>query len=372
MVGREGWDGIPPAIDLGVFLRIFGLAPTDGTKVQLMEEVACLEKERARLAMVREGGFGDWTIPRGPRTSVTNGGGVGKCRECGAQGVRAEEGGGMVCPAPHCGVRWAGSGPSPVLWRDGRRDSIRCENCNAPEAELVNHADEGELVCSRCGRVAMDHILHQGVSERRFDGETDDPKEDRSHAGFPLPFSRVLSDEYQLQTIVSIPRDTPGSVLQPRSKRRKVHVYGGIQPDEPDHKPSKALTDRDKLEAIQQFEQAVLRANVCARAVDDAVDLFAALRDTKERVMDKGLRRAACLWIAHFAHVARRPMQLPSAARPEPTFPCSKCLKAFHTGVERAAHLRASPECSRASNKFKRAVIEYFDESKLDELTGAK
>jgi hypothetical protein len=78
--------------------------------------------------------------------------------------------------------------------------SMQCRGCGSrDDASFVCVPDAGDMVCTRCGAVAVDHLLHEGESERTFADEDDAPAS-RSHAQRPSDFARLFSEHFQLRT----------------------------------------------------------------------------------------------------------------------------------------------------------------------------
>ena len=210
-----------------------------------------------------------------------------------------------------------------------------CQGCgNADQKDFDTTADTSELVCIKCGVVAVDHLLFQGEAEREYEDDT----ENRTHASFPQRFSYLMSDEYNLETVVKAGDTT-------RMPRRGSQVQDGRTPTA----TSVKKRDSDKRRAIATMEEAALKINVPLLPTVDAIELFASFRDDRERIAHKDILQAACLFVAASAHDRKVPAL--SAELPIPSVGCPHCNEVFLTTTERARHWSHSPPCRMANRK---------------------
>jgi hypothetical protein len=210
-----------------------------------------------------------------------------------------------------------------------------CQGCgNADQTDFDMTTDTSELVCIKCGVVAVDHLLFQGEAEREFEDDT----ENRVHASFPQRFSYLMSDEYNLETVVKTGETT-------RTLRRGSQVQDG--------RPSTATSikkrDCDKRRAIAAMEEAARKIGVPLLPTVDAIELFASFRDDRERIAYKEILQAVCLFVAATAHDRKAPAL--SAEPPVPSVRCPHCSVVFVTTTERAKHWTHSQPCRMANRK---------------------
>jgi hypothetical protein len=210
-----------------------------------------------------------------------------------------------------------------------------CLGCgNADLTEFDTTTDTSELVCIKCGVVAVDHMLFQGEAEREFEDDT----ENRVHASFPQRFSYLMSDEYNLETVVKT-----GDTV--RTWRHGSQVLDGRTPTA----TSTKKRDGDKRRAIAAIEEAAKKLGVPLLPAVDAIELFASFRDDRQRIAYKEVLQAVCLFIAATAHDRKTPAL--SAEPPIPSVGCPHCSAVFVTTTERAKHWTHSQLCRMANRK---------------------
>jgi hypothetical protein len=188
----------------------------------------------------------------------------------------------------------------------------KCRGCTNQDASLfVCDEVSADLICTCCGAVAVEHMLYEGEECRNFSGENDGDQEDRSHCSKPTPYSKYMSDAYQLQTFV---KTTHGDAL---CTRKMLADTGRNQ-------TSVQCKDSDKQKAFTQMEDIADKLGIANLAVMDAVEMFATERNQKERMMHKDLFAGVCLYVCH-VHQKRRMVTAPT--KPART-PCKKpCIR---------------------------------------------
>jgi len=207
--------------------------------------------------------------------------------------------------------------------------SLQCQGCgNSDERKFDTTMDTAEVVCIACGAVAVDHVLYGGVAERDF---ADSGEESKSHASYPHRFWYLMSDSYNLQTAV---KETAACAVEDTPCRTDTSTW---------------RRDVDKQKAIGQMEAAGDRLRCPALAIIDAIELFAEIRDSKQRVGKKDLQKAVCLY-ACTVSLARR-QQLPPSQEAVPTIQCLFCDEKFVTVTERAKHCANNQPCRMAARK---------------------
>jgi hypothetical protein len=192
--------------------------------------------------------------------------------------------------------------------------SIRCRGCgNDNEAMYDTTTDTAELVCILCGVVAVDHILFEGQSEIDY---AEDGCEARAHASYPTQYNYLMSDEFNLSTTGSVS-------AMPRK-------------------------DADTHRAIQAMEGVAARLLIPRLALDDGINLFARMRREKDRISNKDILQAACLYVAATA-LARKKIMLHVEVKP--SIVCNHCSSAFLTLTDRAKHYGKSAGCRMSHRK---------------------
>jgi hypothetical protein len=131
----------------------------------------------------------------------------------------------------------------------------------------------------------VDHALFTGVAERAF--EDDDPADaPKQHAAFPGAYAHIFSDEHGTVPATGVWK----------------HLAYTCDADLMRFQTSARCKDADKQRAVDELEQAAVRLGTPRAARREAIELFAHLRDTHQRLMSKRLLQAACLLVCHAAH----------------------------------------------------------------------
>jgi hypothetical protein len=203
---------------------------------------------------------------------------------------------------------------------------ITCPGCGHTDSRLYDVIpDSAEMVCTQCGAVVVDHMLYQYPVHKHDDEEG---KPDTCHFSMPHKYGHIMSDEHELTTM----------------GRSKVNAR--LRTDDTERNTTTtACKDRDKQRAIRTMEDAAIKLGVCPLAVNDAIHLFANIRDERQRILGKSVQIAACLYVCAKARERRVPIP---HVQPNPEtfqFKCRVCECAFQTAVMRIKHWDASPVC---------------------------
>jgi transcription initiation factor TFIIIB Brf1 subunit/transcription initiation factor TFIIB/uncharacterized C2H2 Zn-finger protein len=219
---------------------------------------------------------------------------------------------------------------------------VVCAGCGNADAALFDTTmDTAELVCTRCGAVAVDHMLFEGQAEREFTDSGDGQEESRAHASFPHRYGHLMSAAFNLQTVIrggNGSEDGGGN----RGKEREEHPHLNI------HMTSTWRRDVDTQRCIAVMEQAADKLGAPADAVNDAIEQFAHARRSTERMLGKEVQMAAYLYTAMASHARKTILPVPKG---EPTVPCPTCAVMFHSTTERAQHCATSSLCKAAAVK---------------------
>jgi transcription initiation factor TFIIB len=87
-----------------------------------------------------------------------------------------------------------------------------CPECGS--TNIVRDIEKGEFICSDCGLVIGENILHRGAEWRAF---TPEERKSRARAGIPTKYSRY---DKGLSTVIRVDRDAFGRPLSPKVRRQ--------------------------------------------------------------------------------------------------------------------------------------------------------
>jgi len=214
--------------------------------------------------------------------------------------------------------------------------ALSCPRCPGSDARsLVADGQSGDVVCTLCGVVVADHSLHEGIPSHGTADEEGGP--DPSHWNKPAEFDYLMSEGYQLQTFACVAAGAPAATPKTLYVRDE---------DDPRSSTTERCRDRDKRSAITAVRDAGARLGLSAHVCKEALEVFAAVRDGKERLESKRLVLAACLLACFQSRHRRRAVAMPFGV---PGLPCVACGSRFLTASRRIAHWDGSPACKHAS-----------------------
>mmetsp|Transcript_22492 Transcript_22492/g.48695 ORF Transcript_22492/g.48695 Transcript_22492/m.48695 type:complete len:848 (+) Transcript_22492:94-2637(+) len=192
----------------------------------------------------------------------------------------------------------------------------KCKVCgNNDQSSFVMDRKNGDLICTDCGTVATESLMHEGSAYRKFEGE-----EDRNHHGdAPNP---LFSDAYNTSTTLGGVSFQSGAGMggygSNRGARgienvlRNAHAYTEMnisQFGKGEKKTRIGYKDRQKKDAFVQMNHVGDALNINESVIQRAKGLFAGFRDDRELVQQfKGVI-AACLCEA-FDQLSRDGRQL--------------------------------------------------------------
>jgi len=177
----------------------------------------------------------------------------------------------------------------------------KCTSCgNNDQASFILDRKNGDQICTNCGTVVGESIMHEGQQFRKFEGE-----EDRNHHGVaPNP---LFSDSHNMGTTLGgISIQTGAGVGGYGSGGRKnienilrnAHAYTEMnisQFGKEEKKTRIGYKDRQKKDAFAQMVHAGDALGLHEAVVQRAKEFFAGFRDDRELVQQfKGVV-AACL-----------------------------------------------------------------------------
>ena len=178
----------------------------------------------------------------------------------------------------------------------------KCKICgNNEQSEFLLDRKNGDVICTVCGTVVSESLMHEGSAYRRFEGE-----EDRNHHGDA--FNPLFSTAHNLGTSLSTTTTTTsggGGTSGVSSKMahilRNAHAYTELnlsQFGKKDKRTREGYKDQQKREAFRQMQHASDTLRLHDAVVQRAKVFFANFRDDRELVQQFNAVIAACLTLA--------------------------------------------------------------------------
>jgi len=176
----------------------------------------------------------------------------------------------------------------------------KCKSCgNNDQSKFVLDRRNGDVICSNCGTVASESLMHEGSQYRKFEGEVD-----RNHHGDTA--NPLYSNAHNMSTTLGGVQVTTGAGIggfgsQKRGLEtilRNAHAYTELnisQFGKGDRRTRIGYKDKQKKDAFMQMAHCGDALNLHEAVVQRAKELFAGFRDDRELVQQfKGVI-AACL-----------------------------------------------------------------------------
>jgi TFIIB zinc-binding len=182
----------------------------------------------------------------------------------------------------------------------------KCQTCgNNDQSSFVLDLKNGDVICSQCGTVVSESIMHEGSQFRKFEGE-----QDRNHHGDAA--NPLYSNAHNMSTTLSGVQMTSGAGhggwrsggekggggKNYETILRNAHAYTELnvsQFGKTDRRTRTGYKDRQKREAFINMAHTGDALNLHEAVVQRAKELFAGFRDDRELVQQfKGVI-AACL-----------------------------------------------------------------------------
>jgi hypothetical protein len=176
----------------------------------------------------------------------------------------------------------------------------KCASCgNTDQALFVLDRKNGDVICSACGTVNSESLMHEGSQYRKFEGEAD-----RNHHGDSA--NPLFSNAQNMSTTLGGIQITTGAGgggfgTQKRGLEtilRNAHAYTELnisQFGKGDRRTRVGYKDKQKKDAFIQMTHVGDALNLHEAVVQRAKELFAGFRDDRELVQQfKGVV-AACL-----------------------------------------------------------------------------
>jgi hypothetical protein len=183
--------------------------------------------------------------------------------------------------------------------------SKKCKSCgNNDQSLFVLDRKNGDVICSNCGTVASESLMHEGSQFRKFEGEAD-----RNHHGDSA--NPLYSNAHNMGTTLGGIQMTPGAGgsgaggggfgCQKRGLEtilRNAHAYTEMnisQFGKGDRRTRTGYKDKQKKDAFLQMTHCGDALNLHEAVVQRAKEIFAGFRDDRELIQQfKGVV-AACL-----------------------------------------------------------------------------
>ena len=176
----------------------------------------------------------------------------------------------------------------------------KCPSCgNTDQALFVLDRKNGDVICSVCGTVNSESLMHEGSAYRKFEGEAD-----RNHHGDSA--NPLFSNAQNMSTTLGGVQITTGAGgggfgTQKRGLEtvlRNAHAYTELnisQFGKGDRRTREGYKDKQKKDAFIQMAHVGDALSLHEAVVQRAKELFAGFRDDRELVQQfKGVV-AACL-----------------------------------------------------------------------------
>ncbi len=180
----------------------------------------------------------------------------------------------------------------------------RCSVCNNnDQGAFVLDKKNGDVICTQCGTVISESLMHEGSAYRKFEGE-----DDRNHHGVvsnPL-FSNAYNTGTSLSGVsISVGAGIGGYGSQGRATSgnietilKRVHNYTELnisQMGKEEKKTRIGYKDRQKKEAFMQMKHVGDALSLHTAVLERGKELFSGFRDDRELLQQfKGVI-AACL-----------------------------------------------------------------------------
>ena len=259
----------------------------------------------------------------------------------------------------------------------------KCSTCgNNDQSSFILDRKNGDLICTQCGTVVGESIMHEGQQFRKFEGE-----EDRNHHGdAPNPlFSNAHNmgttlGGVSVQTGAGIGGYGSGGRKNIENVLRNAHSYTEMnisQFGKEEKKTRIGYKDRQKKDAFMQMVHAGDALGLHEAVVQRAKEFFAGFRDDRELVQQfKGVI-AACLCEA-FDELSKDGQQiLKKRAGEDANLDADDAPKVIHARASRRNDLHSASLAGKGGLLLDKTVVKFggvaggaLEEHKVKEKTG--
>jgi len=179
-----------------------------------------------------------------------------------------------------------------------------CASCgNTDQSLFVLDRKNGDIICSACGTVNCESLMHEGSQFRKFEGEVD-----RNHHGDTQ--NPLYSNSHNMSTTLGgVQMNTGAGVGGFGSQRgrgletilRNAHAYTELnisQFGKEDRRTRQGYKDKKKKDAFIQMAHVGDALNLHEAVIQRGKELYAAFREDRELLQQEKGIIAACLCIA--------------------------------------------------------------------------
>ena len=179
----------------------------------------------------------------------------------------------------------------------------KCPVCgNSNQAEFTLDRKNGDIICTNCGTVVMESLMHEGSQFRKFEGEVD-----RNHHG-DAP-NKLFSNAHNMATTLGGIQITstaggPGFGTQKKGIEqilRNANAYTELNISKFGNRERKTrigYKDRQKKDAFKNMIHVGDALHLHEAVVERAKEIFAGFRDDRELVQSLKAVICACLTIS--------------------------------------------------------------------------
>eukprot|EP00536_Pseudo-nitzschia_multiseries_P008280 jgi/Psemu1/287684/fgenesh1_pg.209_\ len=180
----------------------------------------------------------------------------------------------------------------------------KCASCGCTDQSLfVLDRKNGDIICSACGTVNSESLMHEGSQFRKFEGEVD-----RNHHGDTQ--NPLYSNSHNMSTTLGgVQMNTGAGVGGFGSQRgrgletilRNAHAYTELnisQFGKEDRRTRQGYKDKKKKDAFVQMAHVGDAINLHEAVIQRAKELYAHFREDRELLQQEKGIIAACLCIA--------------------------------------------------------------------------
>jgi len=180
----------------------------------------------------------------------------------------------------------------------------KCASCgNTDQSLFVLDRKNGDIICSACGTVNSESLMHEGSQFRKFEGEVD-----RNHHGDTQ--NPLYSNSHNMSTTLGgVQVNTGAGVGGFGSQRgrgletilRNAHAYTELnisQFGKEDRRTRQGYKDKKKKDAFVQMANVGDALNLHEAVIQRAKELYACFREDRELLQQEKGIIAACLCIS--------------------------------------------------------------------------
>ena len=179
---------------------------------------------------------------------------------------------------------------------------MKCKLCgNLEQSSFVLDRKNGDIICTSCGVVACESIIHEGLQYRKFEGE-----EDRNHSGDV--FNELFSNAYNTSTTfgrgvfspsggsASATKGTQGAhALRKTHNFIEMNISNFNEGSVPRKQTREGYKDRQKKDIFSRMQHVGNALDLNAAVIERAKAMFSCFRDKRQNLTQADGVAAACL-----------------------------------------------------------------------------